>query len=241
MPENPASEHTSLLRTVAVIPAAGTGLRMGTEQAKQFLDLDGRPLLAVTLDIFQSSPVIHEIVLVVPPQEVDHCRRRIVDRFELGKVRKVVAGGKRRQDSVRRGIEACGNGFEWVVIHDGVRPLVRPELIDRIVAAVRESRAVISALPAKETVKDVDNSHLVRGTYDRRRVWLVQTPQAFRYEDILAAHRLAAEEGWDEVTDDALLMERMGISVRVIEGMEDNIKVTTPHDLELARFLLKRR
>jgi len=216
-------------------------VRMGTEQAKQYLDLDGRPLLAVTLGIFQSSPAIHEIVLVVPPHEVDHCQRRIVDRFELGKVRKIVAGGKRRQDSVRRGIEACGGGFEWVVIHDGVRPLVRSDLIARIVDAAKESRAVITALPAKETVKEVDSNHRVRGTYDRRRVWLVQTPQVFRYEDILAAHKRAAEEGWDEVTDDALLMERMGISVSVIEGAEDNIKVTTPHDLELARFLLRRR
>lgn len=213
---------------------------MGTAKAKQFLDLNGRPLLALTLQRFQSSPVIHEIVLVVPPQEVATCRERIVEEYGLGKVRKVVAGGQRRQDSVRMGIEACERGFDLVVIHDGVRPLVHPEQIEGIVAAARESRAVITALPAKETVKEVDENYLVRGTYERQRVWLVQTPQAFRYEDILTAHRRAAEEGWDEVTDDALLVERMGIPVRVIEGTEDNIKVTTPHDLEMARFLLRR-
>lgn len=230
------------MRTLAVIPAAGAGLRMGTGRAKQFLDLDGRPLLAVTLHTFQNSPAIHEINLVVPPDEVDYCKREIVQKHGLEKVRRVVAGGERRQDSVRMGLEAsAGAGFEIAVIHDGVRPLVRPDLIQRVASAAQKEGAAIAALPAKETVKEVDGDRVVGKTHDRRRIWLVQTPQAFRFDDLLAAHRLALEQCWEEATDDALLMERMGIAVRVIEGSEDNIKVTTPYDLELARFLLKRR
>lgn len=235
IPDNPG------LKTVAIIPAAGAGVRMGTGQAKQFLDFEGKPLLAVTLEKFQLSPVIDGIVAVVPAAEVDYCKREIVDRYALNKVTDVVRGGERRQDSVRLGIEACGGGYGLVLIHDGVRPLVRPELIERLVIAAGKDRAVIAALPAKETVKGVDRNHLVTRTYDRQQVWLVQTPQVFRHEDIFMAHKRAVEEGWEEVTDDALLIERVGIPVRVIEGYEDNIKVTTPHDLELARFLLTRR
>jgi 2-C-methyl-D-erythritol 4-phosphate cytidylyltransferase len=230
------------MRTLAVVTAAGEGLRMGTGRAKQFLDLCGRPILAVTLVAFERSPAVHEVNLVVPESEVDYCRKQIVQRYGLEKVRQVLAGGRRRQDSVRLGLEAsAGAGFEFAMIHDGVRPLLKPELIQRISNAVKEAGAVIAALPAKDTVKEVDKDRLVRKTCDRRFIWLVQTPQAFRYEEILKAHRKALEEGWDEVTDDALLMEKTGIPVYLVEGEEDNIKVTTPYDLELARFLLKRR
>ena len=230
----------TVLRTVAVIPAAGMGLRMGGEQAKQFLDFGGRPLLSVTLKKFQACPAIDRIILVVHPGEMDHCQREIVERFDLTKVEELVIGGKNRQDSVRLGIEASRGDYGLVLIHDGVRPLIHPGLIERAVAAARKDRAVITALPAKETVKKIDKDGLVIKTCDRRQVWLVQTPQVFRYEDIIMAHQRAVQEGWDAVTDDALLMEKMGIPVKVIEGSEDNIKVTTPHDMELARFLLKR-
>ena len=233
-PDNP------MLKTVAIIPAAGAGVRMGTGHAKQFLDFEGRPLLAITLEKFHLSPMIDGIIAVVPAADVDYCRREIIDRYALSKVTKIVKGGERRQDSVRLGIEASGGAYGLVLIHDGVRPLIRLELIERVVIAARKDRAVIAALPAKETVKGVDGNHLVTRTYDRQQVWLVQTPQVFRYEDIFMAHKRAVEEGWEEVTDDALLIERVGIPVRVIEGSEDNIKITTPHDLEMARFLLKK-
>lgn len=229
-------------RTLAVIPSAGSGVRMGSSRPKQFLDLGDMPLLAVTIRAFQLAPVIHEINLVVPREEVDYCRLEIVQRYGLDKVRQVIAGGKRRQDSVRLGLEASeGGGFGMAVIHDGVRPLVRTELIRDVVEAAAETGAAIAAIPAKDTVKEVNGEMVVTHTHDRRRIWLVQTPQAFRFEQILAAHRKALTEGWDEATDDALLMEKMGIPVRVLEGSEENLKVTTPHDLELARFLLNRR
>ncbi len=227
--------------TVAVIPAAGAGVRMGGERPKQFLELEGRPLLAVTLARFQAVASVGSMVVVVPADEIEFCRREIVARYNLDKVDQVVAGGERRQDSVRRGIEATGGRFDLVLIHDGVRPLVQPELVERVIGAGRRHGAAIAALPTKETVKEVDSEGLVVRTYDRHRVWLVQTPQVFRYEDIRRAHQKAFREGWTGLTDDALLTERMGISVAVVEGSEDNIKITTPYDLELATFLLRRR
>lgn len=228
------------LKAVAVVTAAGAGERMGTAVAKQFLEIDGRPLLAVTLEKFQHCPEIEGIVVVVPSDAVEYCRTGIIEPQGLTKVVKVVAGGARRQDSVRKGLEASGGSYGLVVIHDGVRPFVDIGLIGRAVEAARRWGAVITALPARETVKQVDEDGLVRGTIDRRHVWMVQTPQVFPYEDIIKAHRRAQEEAWDDVTDDAMLMERMGIPVKVIEGMEDNIKVTTPRDLALARFILER-
>ena len=235
-----AGSRSSSLRTVAIIPAAGSGIRMENERPKQFLDVDGRPLLAVTLEKFQECPVIHTIILVVPEKDVTYCQSEIVGRHRLTKVGKVVAGGERRQDSVRLGIEASGGDCELVLVHDGVRPLVTPDLIVRVVEAAQKNRAVITGLAAKVTVKEIDQDALVVRTYDRGKVWLVQTPQVFRYEDILMAHRRAVEEEWEEVTDDALLVERVGIPVKVVEGSEDNIKVTTPQDLELVKFLLGR-
>jgi 2-C-methyl-D-erythritol 4-phosphate cytidylyltransferase len=228
------------LKTAAIVTAAGAGTRMGGNQAKQFMDLEGRPLLAVTLERFELSPDIQGIVLVVPPGKVDYCCDEIVKKYHFAKVEKVVAGGDRRQDSVRLGLEATEGHYPLVLVHDGVRPLVPPELISRIVKATNQYRAVIPALVARETVKEADGRGLVVKTHDRRTLWLVQTPQAFRYEDILEAHCRAREENWEEMTDDALLMERIGVPVNIIEGSEENIKITTPRDLELARFLIGR-
>jgi 2-C-methyl-D-erythritol 4-phosphate cytidylyltransferase len=230
-----------MMKTVAIIPAAGAGVRMGTEQAKQFLDLCDKPLLAVTLEKFQVCPSVDSIILVVPSHDVDYCQKEIVDRYQFNKVHKVVAGGERRQDSVRLGLEATEGQYEWVLIHDGVRPFIEPSLIEEMVKAGTKERAVITAMPAKETVKKVGENGLIIKTYDRKQVYLVQTPQAFRFNDIMAAHQKAFLENWDEMTDDALLIEKMGIRVKVVPGSENNIKVTTPHDLELIRFLMERK
>ena len=229
---------SNLTGTVAIIPAAGSGVRMGKDRAKQFLDLDGRPLLAVTLQHFQHCRKVDAIILVVSSLDSEYCRREIVERFRLDKVKKLVHGGKRRQDSVRLGIEATMGEYGLVLIHDGVRPVIDEAVIERVIKAARSNRAVITGLPAKETVKEVNSSGQVIKTCNREQVWLVQTPQAFRYEDILAAHHRALREGWEEATDDSILVEKLGIPVKVIKGTESNIKVTTPYDLELARFLM---
>ncbi len=230
------------MKTVAIIPAAGAGVRMGVGgRAKQFMDLEGRPLLAVTVGHFERCAAVESIVLVVPPDRVVYCREEMVPRYGLRKVAHVVEGGRRRQDSVRLGLEATQGRYELVLIHDGARPLVGTELINRVIDAASLHRAVIPALPVKETVKEVENDGRVVGTPDRERLWLVQTPQAFRYDDISGAHYRALEENWDGLTDDALLMEKMGIPVTVVEGREENIKITTPYDLELARFIMSKR
>jgi 2-C-methyl-D-erythritol 4-phosphate cytidylyltransferase len=228
-------------KTIAIIPAAGAGSRLGSPRPKQFLDIHGTPLLALTLKPFQHSSAVDGIILTAPPQDVDYCQQEIIKRFSFDKVRKVVPGGERRQDSVRLGLEAAGVDYSLVVIHDGVRPLISAASIDQVILAARTHRAVITGQPAKETVKEVNNRGEVVKTYDRKRVWLVQTPQVFRYQDILRAHQEALRKGWEEATDDSILIERLGIPVTVVEGTEKNIKVTTSYDLELVRFLLKIR
>ncbi|MBW2144138.1 MAG: 2-C-methyl-D-erythritol 4-phosphate cytidylyltransferase [Deltaproteobacteria bacterium] len=229
---------SSRIKTIAIIPAAGSGVRMGNDRAKQFLDFDGKPLLALTLKPLQQCRAIDAIIVVVPSKDVDYCRKEIVEKFQLTKVEKIVAGGMKRQDSVRLGLEAAERDYGLVLIHDGVRPVITENAIERIINAAKTHRAVITGLPARETVKEVDSSQEVVSTCDRRRIWLIQTPQVFFYEDILAAHQKAFLEGWDEAPDDSVLIEKMGIPVKVVEGSEKNIKVTTPNDLELARFLL---
>ena len=227
-------------KTVAIIPAAGSGIRMGSDRAKQFTELEGRPLLAVTLKPFENCPAVDAIILVVPSVDVGYCCKEIVEKFKLEKVKEVVPGGTRRQDSVRFGLEAAGGNYGLVLIHDGVRPAIDEALIERVIEIAKTHRAVITALPAKETVKEIDSDGYVVKTYARRQIWLVQTPQVFRYKDIEAGHQKAMIERWDEATDDSALIERLGIPVTVVEGSEKNIKVTTPHDLELIRFLLKK-
>ena len=240
-PKSMMGQETKEMRTVALIPAAGRGLRMGVERAKQFLEVDGKPLLALTLAPFQACAAIGAIVVVVPPEDLDHCREHIVSRFHLDKVSRVVPGGERRQDSVRLGIEAAGAHWDLVLIHDGVRPMVDEAMIRRVLRAARDHRCVITGLPATDTVKEVGDSGRVLKTHDRGKIWLVQTPQVFRYADIISAHRQAQKEGWEGITDDAALAERSGIPVTMVEGSQRNIKVTTPQDLELMRILVKDR
>jgi 2-C-methyl-D-erythritol 4-phosphate cytidylyltransferase len=225
-------------QVIAVIPAAGSGTRMGSAKSKQFMDLCGKPMLVVTLERFQKCDLVDGIVVVVTQKNVNYCKREIVDRFELTKVVKVIAGGQRRQESVRKGIEAVSNSSRWILVHDGVRPLVTAELIERVITAAQTYRAVIPGIPVKDTLKKIDSQGGVVKTVERRALWAIQTPQIFRREDIQVAHRKAVEEGWEGVTDDAFLIEKTGIPVEVIEGEETNIKITTMKDLELARFFL---
>ena len=229
-----------MYQVMAIIPAAGAGIRMGSRKLKQFIDLGGKPILAVTLSHFQQCSLVDKMVVVVPEDDVDYCNREIVERYEQSKVFKVVAGGKRRQDSVRKGLEAVHNLCKWVLIHDGVRPFVTIELIEKVIKAKEKHRAVITGLPVKETVKELNaQSMVVRSVY-RSQLSLVQTPQIFQFEDLYSAHRKAIQDGWEEAPDDAFLIEKMGIPVKIIKGEENNIKITTPRDLDIARFLISK-
>lgn len=220
-----------------IVAAAGLGLRVGGNQKKQFLCLGGKPLLVHTLEALSASPLVSRLVVVVPPEEVDFCRQAVVERYQLPKVQALVGGGKERQDSVYNGLKALSPPPEWVLIHDGVRPFVNTLMIQDCLEGARETGAAVCALPAYETVKEVDSQGVVTGTQDRSRLWLVQTPQVFRYSLILEAHQRAQAEGY-YATDDAALVERLGGKVKVVQGSHQNIKITTAEDFQRAEVIM---
>jgi 2-C-methyl-D-erythritol 4-phosphate cytidylyltransferase len=213
---------------------------MGGPLEKQFLNLGGMPLLGRTLRTFQASSCITAIVVVVPANRVELVRQDMVKPYDISKVVAVVAGGPRRQDSVRLGVEALGPGWDLVVVHDGARPLVSQELIAQCVGEAMLHGAAIAAVPATDTIKEVDAAGFVERTPSRERLWMVQTPQVFRYDWLLEAHQEAHREGF-QATDDASLVERLGFRVRVVHGSYENIKVTTRADLRLAQEILGRQ
>ena len=225
--------------TVAIIPAAGAGKRMGLSTAKQFLMVGGQPILARTLRIFENSPIIDEIVLVVPEAEI-RAVREMVGAVGAKKVAKIVPGGPQRQDSVQRGLEAADCVHDLVVVHDGVRPFLAPGLLADAVAAGRRHGAATLGIPAKDTIKEVDGGGWIVRTLDRSRFWLMQTPQVFRRELLQRAFAAAMEEGFTG-TDDAVLVERIGVAVKIVSGSADNIKITTPEDLRFAEAFLQGR
>lgn len=228
------------LRTVALIPAAGVGLRMGGPVRKQFRPLGGLPLVVHSLRVFQASPIIDAVILAVPEADLRYCRTDIVEPYAFTKVTQVVAGGKERQDSVRRALAVVDEGVRLVVIHDAVRPCVTEAMVRQVVEAAAADGAAIVALPMRDTVKQVADDHLIQRTIDRTPLWLAQTPQAFRRDWLEEAHRKAEAEGL-AATDDAFLLEWMGHPVRVVEGSGENIKVTRPEDLVIAEAILAAR
>jgi len=225
------------MRTVAVVPAAGSGNRMSRERSKQYLSLGRMPILVHTLKVFDECPHVDALLVVVPPQDIEVVRNTILAPWKLKKVTGVISGGKERQDSVLAGIEAMDSKADIVIIHDAVRPFITIELISKCIRAAGEEGAVTVGVPVKDTVKEVAPDGRVIRTCDRSLMWLTQTPQAFRRDIIESAHRAAVRDGF-RGTDDASLVERLGIAVRMIRGDYDNIKITTPEDLLVAEALL---
>lgn len=225
---------------VALVPAAGRGLRMGGSVPKQFLSLGGEPLVIQSLRALQAAPVVGQIILAVPPADVEYCEHEIVSRQRFTKVTKVVAGGAERQDSVRLALAQIPSDTEIVLIHDAVRPFVTLRMIAEVVAAAMKEGAAIIALPMRDTVKQVRTDGMIERTVDRTPLWLAQTPQAFRRDWIETAHRKAHAEGV-RATDDASLVEWLGYSVAVVEGSGENIKVTRPEDLVIGEAILASR
>jgi 2-C-methyl-D-erythritol 4-phosphate cytidylyltransferase len=223
---------------VALIPSAGRGKRMGAEKPKAFLCLGSLPILVRTLRIFEICPLVSEIVPVVPPGEGVQEAEEMIRRSGLKKVLQVLPGGEERQESVWRGLTAIRGRADWVIIHDGARPFVSPDLIERTLSEARRSNAAVAALPAHETLKEISQGREVMRTLDRRQVWMIQTPQVFEFHLILNAHEQARKDGFLG-TDDASLVERLGIPVRVVEGSRFNFKITTPEDIILGEALLK--
>ena len=221
-------------RVGAIIVAAGTSGRMGGID-KVFALVGEEPLLARAVSVFQDCPYIDNIVIVVARKSLAH-GRKLAKESGWDKVVAVCPGGLRRQDSVREGLKRLSD-CDWVVIHDGARPCVSADLIERGLIAARDTCAAIAGVPVKDTIKVVSRRRLVQQTPDRHSLWAAQTPQVFRYDLIAEAYRQM--DG--EVTDDAALVERLGHKVEVYMGSHRNIKVTTPDDLAIAEVLLQER
>jgi 2-C-methyl-D-erythritol 4-phosphate cytidylyltransferase len=218
----------------AVVPAAGQGLRMG--QKKQALLLAGQPVLRWTIEALEATPSVHTVVVTVPAEDVTDWQRRLAGCSKVGTV---LAGGAERQESVRLGLGAVPDEVEWVLVHDGVRPCVTPELLARVVDEAARHGAAIAALPVSETIKR-GASGWVKETVERDGLWAIQTPQVFRAAVLREAHRRAVAEGIAG-TDDAVLVERLGVPIRLVPGRPDNLKITRPDDLPLAEALLARK
>ncbi|MNZ88508.1 2-C-methyl-D-erythritol 4-phosphate cytidylyltransferase [compost metagenome] len=210
---------------------------MGTKESKQYLQLADKPILVHTLERFQSMEEVKEIVLVVGSEDIERCRSWI-EHYKLAKVTAVAEGGKERQHSVYRGLQLLSS--DWIMVHDGVRPLVSEAAVRSCCEAAEAGGAAVLAVPVKDTIKQVNEAGVIVATPDRRSLWAIQTPQAFRRAVLLEAHERARAEAFIG-TDDVVVVERMGVPVMVAEGEYTNIKITTPEDLPWAEFLLKQR
>lgn len=226
----------------AIVLSAGNGSRMKSDIPKQYLPLIEKPVIYYSLMAFQNSPV-DEIILVSGANDIEYCRKEIVERYGLSKVTKIVAGGKERYDSVYEGL--CATDAEYVLIHDGARPVLTSHLIDRMIQGVENTGACIAAMPVKDTIKLSDEHKQVASTPDRKHLWMVQTPQCFArtlleesYE-ILKCKQKAGEKVPD-ITDDAMIVEyATGKKIALVEGAYTNLKITTPEDLAVAEIFLK--
>jgi len=218
----------------AIIVAAGESRRMGNRD-KVFAPLGGKPLLARVIDAFERCGAVDEIVIVVNDASREKCRRLAAGE-KYSKVTAVCAGGERRQDSVRAGLRNLGQ-CHWVIVHDGARPLVTADLIERGLAKAEETGSAVAAVPVTDTIKVAEDGGLVKQTLPRHNLWSVQTPQVFRSDIINKAHRRIEADA----TDDASLVEQAGYKVKLYMGSYDNIKVTTPVDLALAELILPGR
>lgn len=221
----------------AVIVAAGRGKRMGADVNKAYLPLAGRPVLAHALAAFEACPAVGEIVVVAAPGEEERAAA-VARELGLTKLSAIIRGGAERQDSVYAGLAALRAA--GALVHDAARPLVTPALIAACCAAAEASGAAAPAVPVKDTIKLSDGGGSIVSTPDRSLLWAVQTPQAFRRAELMEAHDRARREG-AAATDDAMLLERLGRKVAIVESDYDNIKITTPEDLPIAELLLARR
>lgn len=224
-------------KTYAIIVAAGKGLRMQLETPKQYLPLEGIPVLARTIKKFDACPQISAILVVIPPGDQSFCRDHILSTIQTVKSIGLVEGGSTRQESVFKALGKILEKDAWVAIHDGVRPLIETEMITASINAAFSTGACILALPVSDTVKRVHREDRIEKTIDRSSLWFAQTPQVFRLDIIMAAHRQAQADGFNG-SDDALLVERVGNDVTVVEGHKKNLKITTREDIRLAEFFL---
>jgi len=233
MRQNNQPEPPTTTNTAAVIVAAGSSSRMGGVD-KIFASVAGRSVIAHSLVAFEQHPHIGAVVIVFRPDLLNK-GAALVSENKCTKVQAIVTGGDRRRDSVEAGLDALPETCRWVLIHDGARPCLRPEIINRGLATAGEFGAAVAAVPVKDTIKIVETDKTVVETADRTKLWAVQTPQIFRLDVLRAAYNAISEE----TTDDAALVEKLGHGVKVFMGSYENIKVTTTEDLEIVEAFLK--
>ncbi len=226
-------------KITAIVLAAGQGKRMGTSVQKQYLLIEDKPVLYYSLKCFEDS-VIDDVILVVGRDEIEYCKNNIVDMYNLKKVSKIIAGGKERYNSVYNGLRATKD-TDYVMIHDGARPFINTDIVNRSIEAVMEYGACTVGMPVKDTIKIVDEDSFGKDTPNRKYVWQIQTPQSFRYELILDAYTKMLSANDDDITDDTMVVERYKANkIKVIEGDYTNIKITTIEDLKIAEKFLKK-
>ena len=226
-------------RCTAIVLAAGQGKRMHSKIQKQFLEIGGKPVLYYSPHCFQESPLIRDIILVTGEEMISYCEQEIVKKYGFSKVRKVTAGGKERYDSVYAGLLCCQD-TDYVYIHDGARPFITEEMVQRGYEAVKRNNACVMGMPSKDTVKLADSSGYVKETPDRKIVWNIQTPQIFSYDLIRGAYESIRKKDMTGVTDDAMVVEQeTGTKILLVEGSYQNIKITTPEDLAIAEAFLR--
>ncbi|MBZ0167025.1 MAG: 2-C-methyl-D-erythritol 4-phosphate cytidylyltransferase [Candidatus Omnitrophica bacterium] len=223
------------MKAQAIIPAAGSGTRMGSSIPKTLLPINGTPMIVHTLRAFENCASVDGVVLVVHPDHAPEYRR-VVEEAGITKVKEYITGGSRRSESVGNGLTYVDANCGIIVVHDGARPLIKPELIDKAVSMCVTDRAVVIGVPVKQTIKKINtNEQVVERTLDREALWEIQTPQVFHKEILVEAYEQAKSL---DVTDDASLVEQMGIKVKVMQGDYFNIKITTPEDIAIAEKLL---
>ncbi len=226
------------MKNCVIIVAAGSGKRMRSAIAKQYIELKGRTILSYTIETFNNSENIDDIVLVTSSDAVDYVRREIIEKYGFDKVRTIVEGGAERQDSVYKGLKAVDSDTDVVLIHDGVRPFVADKYIAELESIAMEFGGCVLGAPVKDTIKVCDSEGYITDTPKRETLWLAQTPQCFKYDIIMKAYEKAEKEGY-RGTDDSMLAERLGIRIKMVKGDYDNIKITTPEDLYMGEVILE--
>ena len=227
-------------KCTAIVLAAGQGKRMGTKVQKQYLEIEGKPVLYYSLHAFEKSAIIDEVVLVVGENQVEYCYSEIVLKYGFDKVKTVVEGGAERYHSVWNGLQEVDDDC-YVFIHDGARPFVDEEILERAYKDVQNCKACVVGMPVKDTIKLADIEGYVKETPDRSLLWMIQTPQVFETELVKKAYALLMEQSDVQVTDDAMVVEQMlGHKVKLTIGSYENIKITTPEDLDVAEIFVKK-
>lgn len=220
-----------------VIVAAGTGSRMNMGINKQFIKLEGKEIIAYTIEKFYNNSNIEDIVVVVKEDESEFLKKEILDKYNFKNI-KIAYGGKERQDSVYNGLKLLDEKCDVVLIHDGARPFVSDKIIDKSIEEAKEHKAIVVGVPVKDTIKVIDNDKNIVDTPNRNVLWAVQTPQTFDYNILIDAYKDAFKNKFYG-TDDAMLVERIGYKVKMLEGSYNNIKITTQEDLNVGSQILR--